>query len=489
MTGAGSNVWGQWDEFHFAFKQLSGDGSITVRVEGMSANPPHGDPRVGVMIRDSLDPDAANALLFVEPDPRTRLTQRIRVADNATDVAVAPVGTTPTWLRLTREGFRFKAERSDNGTAWMPLLDTGSEASIAMTDPVFIGLVACSHTAGQFIDATFSNVKTTGQVTPAGPFTTSQDIGIASNSPQPLYVTLRDSANHTATVTNPDLATTVAWTAWDIPLTGFTGVNAAAVKAMTIGVGDPKSSAADGAGLIYIDDVQIAGSAPTAVGDTSLVASYSFENNTQDASGNGRHGTALGNPSYADGLAGFGKAMDFDGTDDVVELGRFDVVGGGITLAAWINPRSFKINDGRIITKAKEWGANDHWWMLGTVANAGSFVPRFRLKTDESDTVPTLVAAAGGVLAVGEWSHVAATWDGESMTLHVDGVEVGRMAKGGAAVAIDPTVAAAIGSQPPQAFATDPSHVVKFFDGLIDEVRIYNRALAEPEIRSLAGNQ
>jgi regulation of enolase protein 1 (concanavalin A-like superfamily) len=255
MTGAGSNIWGQADEFHFAFKELNGDGSITVRVEGISANPPHGDPRIGVMIRDSLDPNAANALLFIEPDPRTRLTQRVQVAGNTTDVAVAAdVGKAPTWLRLTRQGFAFKAEGSDNGTTWAPLLAAGSEASIAMTDPVYLGLVVCSHASGQFIEATFSNVKTTGQVTPAGPFTTSRDIGIASNSPQPLYVTLRDKANHTATVTKADLANTSAWTAWDIPLADFTGVNPAAVKTMIIGVGDKNP---DGTGLVYIDDIRV----------------------------------------------------------------------------------------------------------------------------------------------------------------------------------------------------------------------------------------
>lgn len=177
--------------------------------------------------------------------------------------------------------------------------------------------------------------------------------------------------------------------------------------------------------------------------------------------------------------------LDFDGIDDVVELGKFDVVGGGITLAAWIRPDGFTINDGRIISKAKEWGTNDHWWMLSTVADGGNFVPRFRLKTDESDNVPTLVSSAG-VLTAGEWSHVAAVWDGASMILYVDGLEAGQTAKGGLAVAVDPTVSVAVGSQPSDAFATDPSHVVKFFDGLIDEVRIYNRGLSELEVRYLA---
>jgi hypothetical protein len=258
MTGAGSNIWDRADQFHFAYKELNGDGSIIVRIDSMSANPPHGDPRIGVMIRDTLDPDAANALVFVEPDPRIRLSLRVRAAELTTDGAVAAnVGKTPTWLRLTREGVRFKAEKSDNGTTWAPLLDTGSEVNIFMTDPVYIGLVVCSHYGGRFIEAKFSNVKTTGQVTPAGPFTTSQDIGIASNSPQPMYVTLKDKANHTATVTKADLTNAGAWTAWNIPLADFAGVNPATIQTMTIGVGDRKNPTPDGAGVVYIDNLRV----------------------------------------------------------------------------------------------------------------------------------------------------------------------------------------------------------------------------------------
>ena len=68
-------------------------------------------------------------------------------------------------------------------------------------------------------------------------------------------------------------------------------------------------------------------------------------------------------------------------------------------------------------------------------------------------------------------------------------LEVASQEKGGSAVAVDPDVSAAIGSQPSDAFASDPSHVAKFFDGLIDEVRIYNRALSELEVRYLAGDR
>ncbi len=201
-----------------------------------------------------------------------------------------------------------------------------------------------------------------------------------------------------------------------------------------------------------------------------------------DASGNGHNGTLVGDPRWGPGK--IGGALEFDGTDDVVELGAFDVVGPGITLAAWIKPDDFDINDGRIITKANEWLADDHWWMLSTIAEAGETRLRFRLKTTDDQTVPTLIASSGP-LVTGEWQHVAATWDGTTMRLYLNGEETGSIAKGGDAVATDSSVKVAIGSQPSDAFATDVSHISKFFDGFIDDVRLYNGALNQDEIKVL----
>jgi hypothetical protein len=79
--------------------------------------------------------------------------------------------------------------------------------------------------------------------------------GVATNSPEPLYVTIRDSSK-SATVTHPNAtATTVAeWQQWMIPLSEFTsaGVKATAVKAMAIGVGNKTAA---GTGIVYIDDI------------------------------------------------------------------------------------------------------------------------------------------------------------------------------------------------------------------------------------------
>jgi hypothetical protein len=201
-----------------------------------------------------------------------------------------------------------------------------------------------------------------------------------------------------------------------------------------------------------------------------------------DASGNGHDGTIIGEPKW--GAGKIGGALEFDGSGDVVDLGAFDVVGPGITLAGWLKPDSFAINDGRVLTKADEWGENNHWWMLSTIGEAGEIRLRFRLKTTDGQNTTTLIASSG-VLEVGEWQHAAATWDGTTMRLYLNGEEVGSTAKGGDAVATDASVKASIGSQPPDAYATDISHVNKFFDGFLDDVRLYNGALSQDEIQIL----
>ena len=224
----------------------------------------------------------------------------------------------------------------------------------------------------------------------------------------------------------------------------------------------------------------------TSASQADLVGLWRFDEGSgstaSDSSGNGHHGTLVGDPKWAGGKNG--GALDFDGQDDLVELGKFDVVGPGITLAGWIRPDTFAINDGRIITKAVEWGENDHWWMLSTIASGGESRLRFRLKTEGQST--TTLIASSGALVVEEWQHAAATWDGTTMRLHLNGEEVGSAAKDGAAVATNPDASASIGSQPSDAFApATPDHVNKFFDGLIDEVRLYNNALTAEQLEGI----
>ena len=83
--------------------------------------------------------------------------------------------------------------------------------------------------------------------------------GKANNSPAPLYVTLQDASNHVATVicSDPAIVTTTKWTAWQVPLSQFAGVNLARVKKIVIGVGDRSKPVSGGTGRLYIDDIEL----------------------------------------------------------------------------------------------------------------------------------------------------------------------------------------------------------------------------------------
>src|SRR5690606_17633270 len=82
-----------------------------------------------------------------------------------------------------------------------------------------------------------------------------------------------------------------------------------------------------------------------------------------DASGSENDGSVSG-AGWTSGKVG--GALEFDGTDDYVDLGTMDVSGSEITLAGWFKIDDFDIDDGRIISKANGGPTENHWWMLST---------------------------------------------------------------------------------------------------------------------------
>jgi hypothetical protein len=83
--------------------------------------------------------------------------------------------------------------------------------------------------------------------------------GLTTNLAASFYVAVEDKAGKVAVVTNPDAAllTKAEWTEWKIPLTSFTGVNAAAVKKIYLGVGNRAAPKAGGKGKLYLDDIRV----------------------------------------------------------------------------------------------------------------------------------------------------------------------------------------------------------------------------------------
>ena len=174
-------------------------------------------------------------------------------------------------------------------------------------------------------------------------------------------------------------------------------------------------------------------------------------------------------PSYA--AAQLGLALNFDGSDDAVDLGPIDVPSGdGLTITFWFRADDFGTSDARFLSKADGQFDDDHYWMVSTL-NTRKL--RFRLK---AGGVTANLSTANDTVAAGVWTHVAARYDGATMKIFKDGAEVASQPKTGV-LDTNGTVDAAIGNQP-----TTASGGARPFDGLIDDVRIYPRALSTAEI-------
>jgi hypothetical protein len=124
---------------------------------------------------------------------------------------------------------------------------------------VYIGLAVTSTDAALTCRAVFSHVTTTGTV---GPQWANQDIGIASNAAEPLYVAVSNSSGSPAVVAydDPAAATTDTWTEWVIPLQAFAeqGVNLSDVDRIAIGLGTRGNmTIPGGSGKMYIDDIRL----------------------------------------------------------------------------------------------------------------------------------------------------------------------------------------------------------------------------------------
>ncbi|OHB82414.1 MAG: hypothetical protein A2Z38_01155 [Planctomycetes bacterium RBG_19FT_COMBO_48_8] len=260
MTGSGADIWTvnnvEADEFHFAYKMLTGTGSIVAKVESVQNT--NNWAKAGVMIRETLDPASSHAFMTLTPTQGVSFQRRpgtgaTSISDNSTTLSEAA----PHWVKIERTiSGTFIASHSTNGTTWQTL---GSTQNIQMSANVYIGLALTSHDAALTCQAVFSNVTTTGQVT--GQWT-DQDIGIESNDAEPLYVAVSNSAGQPAVIVhdNPNAVQLDSWTKWVISLQDLAdqGINLTNVDRIALGLGTRGNTMVPGgSGKMFFDDIRL----------------------------------------------------------------------------------------------------------------------------------------------------------------------------------------------------------------------------------------
>lgn len=156
ITGNGADIWNRADAFHYVYLAMKGDVALTVRVMDIQNTDPWA--KAGLMIRQSLAPDSAYAMVLVTLGQGVAFQQRAAAGRQAVTETVVPGLHAPYWLRLVREGSAFMVAASADGIVWMPT----NAVSIAMNDPVYAGLAVTSHRSGVLCRATFDHLTVTG---------------------------------------------------------------------------------------------------------------------------------------------------------------------------------------------------------------------------------------------------------------------------------------------------------------------------------------
>jgi hypothetical protein len=414
--------------------------------------------------------------------------------DNVGNAGQVTGVTAPYWVRLERDlAGNFTASASTNGSTWEML---GVPENIQMNTNVYVGLALTSHNVNATCEAVFSNVTTSSNV---GGQWMSQDIGIQSNAPEPMYVAIANSTGAPAVVyhDDPSAAQIDTWTEWNIDMKDFQdkGINLADVDSIALGFGNRNNPQAGGAGKMYFDDIRlyrgryIPGMGTPAEADfnsdgivddsdlemmcsnwldaaaapnpANLVARYEFENNVLDSAGT-NHGTANGAPGYTTGIDG--QAISLDGVDDHVLVGSVGISGTAPrTIAGWARADS---------TNIPSWTTVFGFSNDLTAGQAGTY---FDMQRRDYNTYCIHVYGwERDMMDIDlDWHHLAATYDGTTINWYGDGLLYGSQSW-----TLDTVDNVMMGKRGDRE---------NYFPGSVDDVRIYAYALSSSEIISLAG--
>jgi len=163
VTASGVDIWGGRDEFHFVYRQLTGDGEIIARVKSLSkvAN----WTKAGVMMRASTAAGAKHAFMTLAPDPtysgtgnygygfQSRSTTNSGSSSNTP--RILPNAALPYYVRLVRTGNTFTGYISQTNGNWTQV----SSAIISMDATIQVGLATTSHKDGTIAEAIYDDVS------------------------------------------------------------------------------------------------------------------------------------------------------------------------------------------------------------------------------------------------------------------------------------------------------------------------------------------
>src|SRR3989344_7863713 len=191
-----------------------------------------------------------------------------------------------------------------------------------------------------------------------------------------------------------------------------------------------------------------------------LIGYWAFEEQSGttagDSSGNGNNGTLTNGPTWVTGKVGSG-ALSFDGINSYVSMGNTNDAPPTFTLSSWVNHAIPQTNVGVV---GKHTAGNGYYF--STFYNSVTGARKIQL------VINGTTISSNASFPEGAWTHVLGMFDGTNASIYINGV-------------LDKTLAVSAPNSTSANFFVGAQNTTRF-SGLIDEVRMYNRALSAQEI-------
>ncbi len=158
VYGSGAGIGGTADGFHFAWRQLTGNGQITARIAVQQDA--SGSPVAGVMLREALNPGAKSAFAYLSPGAGMRSVFRTTAGgQSAAGASPVPTASTPHWVKLVRKAATVQCWQAADGVKWK---SCGKAKLTGLKKAVYVGLAISSAGDGAVAIAQFDNVHVQG---------------------------------------------------------------------------------------------------------------------------------------------------------------------------------------------------------------------------------------------------------------------------------------------------------------------------------------
>ena len=217
---------------------------------------------------------------------------------------------------------------------------------------------------------------------------------------------------------------------------------------------------------------------PSYVPSSGLVGWWPFTGNAIDSSGNGNNGTVNGAVLAADRFGNINRAYNFDGTSSFISVSNNQTInfqsGNQFTFSYWINAASLSSNQiSLILSKQTSFGSSQ----VGYNSNIeSSLSSNFRIQNGSSSLAYSLSTATSSI-SINTWYHIVQVWSSTQGQIYLNG-----------SLILQTSGNATVGNNSADLLIGKPNWIAsnaKNFNGKIDDIGIWNRALNQCEIQAL----